>query len=70
MILDGKKKAVPLHTARARSTEDLKISPAMQAVIDRCRTPRQITPSNSTVHELRERARLGELQHLPERKGR
>jgi len=42
MILDGKKKAKPLHAPRYRpgAFQALKTSPQMQAVVARCTTPK------------------------------
>lgn len=57
MILDPKKKSHPLRTQPGAAGTHT-YSPAMQAVIDRCRTPKQITPVNSTVKLIDEVARI------------
>lgn len=57
MILDPKKKSHPLRT-QPGATGTYTYSPAMQAVIERCRTPKQITPVGSPVKLIDEVARI------------
>lgn len=58
MIVEGKKKASPSLRTQVREFRPLTVSPAMQAVMDRCQTPRQISPLSSPVSLASEAVRV------------